>query len=351
MGKYTVMARLAIQSLIDHGVDVAISEIDLAQSFTDAEKNQAIQKAPGDIDFIVVYTGRTGLQNKTYIESANKFTLSPTAFDPVDTMRRLEDGVQDAIQCMKNNMLNGIYKPVFIYFNGGPEQNDELEKILQEQGTYLGLPAEFFIIRPIPLINTMGQVLDLSQFLEREWNEYCTKYGMNFIPNIAMKSSTYHANRIKLAVVNTSPLHTGEFWRSYWENNPVDTARVAKEFSGMIEYSLNPGERLKRAKIMVSGCDDDILQRPFGWKDAYCDMQAAVRYASLTHPPMKENLCSIANNIIGSNIVTSFINSQSGSLILRSTLRQCQRYLFHKHTGQPQVEEKTTNTQQSLLAL
>ena len=150
---------------------------------------------------------------------------------------------------------------------------------------------------------------------------------------------------------NTSPLHTGAYWDSYWENNAEVRDRVSQRFSGMIEYSLNPGERLKTANIMVAGCDRDILGRPFGWKDAYCDMQAAVRYASkeeLPHPPMKSlkvpTSPSIASSTQGRNIVNFFGHDRSDTLILRSTIAQSMRYLFHRPCeSKKNTQEKVRN--------
>ncbi len=336
------LARKVIHGLVESGAisidNIAISITDLSKAFIEAEKYHAEQQAPGNAHIVAVFSGRTALQKQVYLETTNpdKNIFCPHAFDPEDTIRRVEYGIHYAINCMKNTFLNtGVFQPTFVYFNGGDDQNAELQAILEKQGSFLGLPASLFIIRSIPIINTMGQILDLSEFFEHVWPKYCLKYNIKLdLPvNLACISNTYHTTRIKHAIVNSSPLLTGSFWEKYWETNPEIRERVAQRFPGMIEYSLCPGQRLKNANIMVAGCDRKIVDRPFGLKDAYCDMEATVRYASEPNflPLAKApNPPSLASSINGGNFVTSFRNGRSDTLILQSTLRQSMRYLFHK---------------------
>lgn len=89
--------------------------------------------------------------------------------------------------------------------------------------------------------------------------------------------------------------------------------------------------------LVGAGCDSDIMKRPFGWKDAFCDMQAALRYASqeeMPHPPMKSLKApsppSIARHTNNQNIVSFFQHGRSDTLLLRSIIGLSRRFLFHR---------------------
>lgn len=226
-----------------------------------------------DTDVVVVLSGRSGFKG-TYLEAANKHVLCPDTFDSTDTLRRMIYGINIAKKCTVNNQLNGIKKPVYVYFNGVKRQNDELKNILQTEGSFHGYPANLFIIDSIPLDNTMGQVVGLSKYLHDHWPLFCNRWGLSRQPNIVFCTSSYHVRRVELGVGGNSPLLTPAFWHS----QPDLLDALPAEFK---DYVISPGDILKNSDIVVLGCDRQITANPFWEKDLYCDMQASVNYSSL----------------------------------------------------------------------
>jgi hypothetical protein len=345
MGKFRFIARNVVRALVESGgVDehkVAINADALDEAYTAAEDNYIAQSAPGDVDFAVFLSGRSELSG-SYAEDANKVALCPSKFDPEDTLNRARHIVNYAIRCMKNKVANGIYRPTMVYFNGVKRQNDELRRILDKDGSFLGLPAQFFIIDSIPLDNTMGQVIGFSKYLFGIWDTYSKFYNIKRPPNTALGTSTYHAYRVALAFGNTSPLHTFAFWKS----RPDLLQQLPDEMKYYVLYFIESSP-LVRAKIMVAGCDKNINERPFGSKDLFCDMQASVNYSSehnTPHPPMKQldyHDCPTIAPILGDNIVLSFIDTGSGALLTQSVIHTSRKFLMFGEKNSKSNSEST----------
>ena len=286
------LAELVIDNLLKKN---EIAEVDLSIDATTLQKKYGMAEAIGaehipldDTDIVVVLSGRSGFKG-TYLEAANKHTLCPDTFDSSDTLRRMVYGINIAKKCAKNNQLNDIKKPVYIYFNGVKRQNDELKNILQTEGSFRGYPANLFIIDPIPLDNTMGQVIGLSKYLHEHWQ-------LSRQPNIVFCTSSYHVRRVELGVGSNSPLLTPDFWHS----RPDLLHSLPTEIK---DYVLSPGNTLKNADIVVLGCDRQISANPFWEKDLYCDMQASVNYSSIHRAnnfnvqPLPSIACDTADNV------------------------------------------------------
>ena len=225
-----------------------------------------------------------------------KHTLCPDTFDSSDTLRRMVYGINIAKKCARNNQLNGINKPVYVYFNGVKRQNDELKNILQTEDFFHGYPTSLFVVDPIPLDNTMGQVVGLSKYLHDNWPLFCNRWRLSRQPNIVFCTSSYHVRRVELGVGSNSPLLTPDFWYS----RPDLLNSLPAEIK---DYVLTPGETLKNAEIVVLGCDRQISANPFWEKDLYCDMQASVNYSSIHRAnsfnvqPLPSIACDTADNV------------------------------------------------------
>lgn len=276
--------------------DLSTNALNLHREYTAAESIGAEHVSLDDTDIIVVLSGRSGFKG-TYLEKADKYTLCPNEFDASDTARRMSYGINIAKKCTKDNLLMGIKKSIYIYFNGVKGQNDELRKILDQQRSYDGYPANLFVIDPIPLDNTLGQVIGLSKYLHSYWPLFCHKFGLSRAPNIIFCTSSYHVPRVVLGVGTNSPLLTPEFWHS----RPELLKQLTPE---MRDYVLDPGDTLKNSTIMVLGCDRQITANPFWKKDLFGDMQARVNYSSLHRvnnfniPPIPSIAPSVGNNIV-----------------------------------------------------
>lgn len=280
--------------------DLSIGARRLQSKYSLAEYIGAEHLELDSTDIIVVLSGRSGFMG-TYLEAANKHVLCPDKFDSTDTLRRMIYGIEIAKKCTINNQINGIKKPVYIYFNGVKRQNNELKNILQKEGSLHGYPANLFIIDSIPLDNTMGQVIGLSKYLHDHWLSFCNHWGVSHHPpNIVFCTSSYHVPRVELGVGANSPLLTPAFWRS----RPDLLNALPIEFKN---YVLSPGSILKQSNIIVLGCDRQITANPFWEKDLYCDMQASVNYSSL-HRKNTFNVQSVPSiaSDIATNIVTLF---------------------------------------------
>lgn len=249
----------------------------LAAEYVLAESIGAEHVPLNDIDIVVVLSGRSGFSG-TYLEAADKFTLRDTEYDPTDTQRRMAYGIEIAKQCSQKNLNQGINKSIYIYFNGMDAQNKELRALLKKHGEYKGYPSDLFIIDNIPFDNTLGQVLALSQFLDKYWPTYSQAYNLSRAPNLVICTSSYHVPRVTLAHGANSPLLTKKFW----ENQPNLVHTLS---SDMKSYILNPGQTLKKSILTVLGCDRKITAN-LGWeKDLKGDMEARVRYAFTQSTP------------------------------------------------------------------
>jgi hypothetical protein len=285
------------------------NEIDQADLSVDAQKLEreySLAEAIGakhvpldDIDMVVVPSGRSGFKG-AYLEAADKYALCPDKFDASDTMRRMAYGIDIARQCTKNNALKNISKPVYVYFNGVKKQNEELRDLLRSKGSLNGYPAHLFIIDPIALDNTLGQVIGLSYYLHKHWPSFSRQWHLSRPPNIVFCTSSYHVPRVALAVGSNSPLLTPAFWYSHPE-------LLEKLPDQMRDYVLNPNDTLKKAQVMVLGCDRQISAHPFWEKDLYGDMQARLNYSTIRrlNNYSVQSSPSIASDA-PSNIVTVF---------------------------------------------
>lgn len=278
-----------------------IAEDDLSVDALTLEREYGLAEVIGtehvdlqQTDLVVVLSGRSGFAG-AYLEDADKYQLCPNQFDASDTARRLMYGVKIAKQSMRENKSD---RPVFIYFNGLKRQNDELRTLLIRDGSFSGLPAHYFIIDSIPFDNTLGQVIGLSKYLHHNWLIYARQFKLDRPPNIVFCSSSYHVPRIALGVGCNSPLLSSVFW----QKQPELLRQLNPE---MRAYVLNPGDTLKRASIMVLGCDRKMALVPFSQKDLFGDMQARVNYSSRHRLSSHSILASIAATP-GENIVTVF---------------------------------------------
>ncbi len=284
-----------IQSI--HPSDFSADVSTLQREYQLAETINANHYALDDIDMIIVLSGRSGLAGR-YLEDKNKYTLSPDAYDPSDTQRRIAYGIQLLKKCRKSNLDRNIKKPVYLYFNGVEKQNTELSDILKKEGAYQGLEAEFFIIHGISLDNTFGQVIGLNYFLHNHWPRFSTEWNLKRPPNLVFCTSTYHVPRVTLGIGENSPLLTAEFWK----NHPEYLKQLSPR---MQSFVLNPGDTLKRSRIMVLGCDRTIPATPFWEKDLSGDMDARINYSSLHRlNNFKVQQPPALANTPGSNIIT-----------------------------------------------
>lgn len=308
------LSERVIQGLIEKSeiaeADLPVNATELQTEYTLAEAIGADHISLDDIDMVVVLSGRSSFTG-TYLESANKYTLCPEQFDSTDTLRRILYGINIAKQCIKNNQSRGVTKPVYVYYNGVKRQNDELKNILKSEGAFYGYPAHLFVIDAIPLDNTMGQVIGLSKYLHTYWPLFCHRYGLLRAPKIVFCTSSYHVPRVSLAFGSESPLLTPE----YWSSNPDLLTQLSPE---MRAYVLDPGNTLKKAEIIVLGCDRQITANPFWEKDLLSDMQARINYATIRRTSCfgALQMPSIAP-VHASNNVTFFKAAVRRSIMLR----------------------------------
>lgn len=288
--------------------DLTFTPLQLEKKYTMAEAIGAEDLPLEHTDIVVALSGR-GDFNGTYSETANKFTRTPNTFDPNDTINRLKYAIDIAKQCTKYNKLNGIKKPVYVYFNGVDQQNEQLSTLLHNNGSFHNYPAHLFIIDSCPLGSTIGQVIALGKFLEDNWPKYSQHWNLSRAPNMVIVSSSYHVPRIELSFGNNSPLFTADFWLK----RPELAGKLEQK---MHEYVLAQGTILKSAALMVIGSDRQITANPSWEKDLLGDMPAVVNYSSVHRlcPDPKPPSIAAAT---ATNIVTlSQIN-------LRLSLRFC----------------------------
>lgn len=252
------------------------------------------------VDFIVILSGRSDFKRK-YLENPER---PPNARDLNETRRRMMYAIALAKYCTSINKLNGVDKPVKIYFNGIPKVNNQLLRMLRLNDTLRGYPSKWFIVDNIPIVSTIGQVIGLSKFL-------LDNQDVPESPNIILTTSTYHLYRSAKAFGNSSPLHSPDF---YLRNSAL-TKKLPLEYQ---RYVSSPGNKLKNARINIFGCDRFIAENP-GWNiDLKGDMEATFNYSSLQNPP------SISKNF-PSNIVTISKAMMKYSLFERRQLTICDK--------------------------
>lgn len=309
------LSKRVVEDLLDKGEicsdDLVVDEKHLTTEYSLAEAIDYRDLSIESPDFVVALSGRSGFSGH-YLENANKFTLCPDKFDPEDTIRRVVYSIEIAKKYTMENLRQGIKKPVYVYFNGVKKQNDELREILKKEGSYKGYPACFFIIDPIPLDNTLGQVVGLSSFLTRHWQLFCQTYNLARAPRIVLCSSSYHVPRVTLGFAENSPILTPEFWKM----NPGLFCQLT---APMQHHVLSNEKLIKKAEISVLGCDRHISANPHWQKDLYNDMQARLNYSSL-HRKKTMNVQPLASIAArpGKNI-TTFFRAYPATL-LRKTL-------------------------------
>jgi hypothetical protein len=262
------LAELVITSLETSELQVTARELE--QEYTHAEGIGTEQLDLDDIDIVVALSGRAGFTG-LYEETKIQPRLCPNNFDPTDTLRRVAYATDIAKRATNNNKLKSLHKPILVYFNGVKRQNDELQKILEQDGGFHGYPAQYFIIDSIPLDNTLGQVIGLSKYLHEHW-------PLLRAPTLVLCSSSYHVPRVARGFGDSSPLHTPQFW--------ANNLGLLKRLPEVIQtYVLNPGNALKHANLIFLGCDRKITANIAWEKDLFNDMQARVNYSEIQDPP------------------------------------------------------------------
>lgn len=244
-----------------------------------------------DIDIFVCLSGRTTF-NGDFVSSdrlefaATKREIRSENIDLADTRRRMLGTIYLARQAY---LKSERQKKVFIFFNGTKEHNSSLVPWLQ-QHKYFDLPSDFFVVCPISLENTLGQIVGLNVYI----NKYMVNQNLEGARlRLFVCTSSYHVPRAALALGENSPILSSKFWLSKRSRKAV-TRLVYDENRAVLQDKFS---FLRNAVIEVIGVDRFVMERPAAEQDINSEKFVLPIYTMMQDPPSMPQL-------IGANVLT-----------------------------------------------